>query len=362
MRILHILGTPRAEGTPNLVLDWLSTGLHQQEVYVLHKDPPDLTERLKSSAAWYGEASHLDLAKRKFPSIAAGVRAVCLERKPDLVICWTTGFGNWACLGARLAGIKRLIVHCGNPPNRGFKADWITRYVMWPLFALGAKCVCCSNYVRDEFRAIPLLSPSMFSSVYNCAKITAVAARAEASRLKENRSQELIGIMVATMESHKDHRTLLHALPAILRDLPDFRIRFVGDGSLRPELETLADNLNVAQAVEFLGTRRDVPELLGQADVFIFSTTPQEGLGTVLIEALAAGLPVIASAVPACIEALDGGRLGKMVIPGSPDSIAAGIIDVLTENKHDPSPGGKWAASFTPEQMIASYLRIANLG
>jgi len=71
---------------------------------------------------------------------------------------------------------------------------------------------------------------------------------------------------------------------------------------------------------------------------------------------------VIASAVPACIEALDGGRLGKMVIPGSPDSIAAGIIDVLTENKHDPSPGGKWAASFTPEQMIASYLRIANLG
>ena len=65
--------------------------------------------------------------------------------------------------------------------------------------------------------------------------------------------------------------------------------------------------------MEFLGSRRDVPALLGQSDVFVFSTTKEEGLGTVLIEALAAGLPVVASDVPACREALEGGKWGALV-------------------------------------------------
>ena len=49
MKILHILATPRAEGTPNLVLDWLATGAHEQEVFVLHAEPADLAGRLRSA-------------------------------------------------------------------------------------------------------------------------------------------------------------------------------------------------------------------------------------------------------------------------------------------------------------------------
>jgi hypothetical protein len=50
MKILHILATPRAEGTPNLVLDWLATGEHEQEVFVLHAEPADLTGPLRSAS------------------------------------------------------------------------------------------------------------------------------------------------------------------------------------------------------------------------------------------------------------------------------------------------------------------------
>src|SRR5882724_317628 len=125
LKILHILSTPRAEGTPNLVLDWLATGLHEQEVFVLNSQPADLTERLRHNARWYGEADFFKKSWRKFPRIARGVYRLCRERRPDVLVSWPTGFSNWICLGARLAGVRRLLVHCGNPPNRGRRNDWI---------------------------------------------------------------------------------------------------------------------------------------------------------------------------------------------------------------------------------------------
>jgi len=66
----------------------------------------------------------------------------------------------------------------------------------------------------------------------------------------------------------------------------------------------------------FLGRRSDIPELLGQADLFAFSTTAAEGFGISMIEALAAGLPVIASDVPACREVLLDGAAGELLPAG----------------------------------------------
>jgi len=361
LKILHILQTPRAEGTPNLVLDWLGTDLHEQEVYVLHKDPADLTDRLRSGAAWYGEARHLDRGKWKFPSIAVGVRTVCLERKPDLVICWTTGFANWVCLGARLAGVRRLIVHCGNPPTRGLKTDWITRYVMWPLALMDAKCVCCSRYVRDEFLSIPFVSRSIFSAVHNCARLDEVSKRAAIARAQRQQVKGSVGIMVATMEAHKDHRTLMHAVPIILKEFPDFRLRLVGDGSLRAQLQDLADSLSLQNAVDFLGTRTDIPELLGQADLFIFSTTVQEGLGSVLIEAMAAGLPIVATSVPACVEALDNGRFGTLVPFADTAALGNAVIKALKCKNFSANIYSEWTGHFTPLSMITQYLSLVRL-
>ena len=77
--------------------------------------------------------------------------------------------------------------------------------------------------------------------------------------------------------------------------------------------------------------RRDVPELVGQLDLFVFATTPDEGLGIALIEAMAAGVPVVASDVGACREVLDDGALGLLVPPRDPVALADAIERVRNE-------------------------------
>jgi glycosyltransferase involved in cell wall biosynthesis len=363
MKILHILSTPRAEGTPNLVLDWLATGLHEQEVFVLNSQPADLTARLRDAAGWYAEADYFGHGKRKFTDIAAGVRKVCRERQPDLLLCWPTGFANWVSLGARLAGVRNLLVHCGNPPNRSFKGDWMSRYGLWPLTLLGAKCICCSDYVRKQYQAIPGISPGLFHAVWNCARAAEVARRASEARVQRKDSGEFMAIMVATLERHKDHATLLHAVASIRKEHPEFRLKLAGAGSMLQELQLMADKLQVSDIVEFLGMRRDVPELLGQADVFVFATTLQEGLGSVLLEAMAAELPILASDVPACRELLCGGKYGQL-IPASDPATLAGALATATKGEPDTTdrPAAKsFAASFTAERMIRDYLKIAML-
>jgi len=167
--------------------------------------------------------------------------------------------------------------------------------------------------------------------------------------------------MIATLERHKDHKTLLHAIPTVLSRIPNLQLLLAGDGTLRKELEKLANELELSAAVKFLGTRDDIPELLGNADLFVFSTTPREGLGSVLLEGLAAKLPIVASDVPACREILAGGRWGLLVPPADPQALANAIIRSLGEplSADALNKAAKYASAFTPQQMMSDYLAIA---
>lgn len=345
------------------MLDWLSTGACQQEVFAIEASPADLTERLRSSAHWYGEADDgLLKGWREFPRITARIRQVCEERRPDLVICWPTGLSAWMTLGARLAGVKQVLVHSGNPPTRGFKADWITRYVFWPLALMQAKVICCSEYVRNEYLVIPAIPKRMLHAVHNCSRVKVIQERVRLAQAQLAERKRYQAVMVATLENHKDHETLLMALPRVLKVLPDFRIDLVGDGSLRRHLESRVQQLGLNDVVTFLGTRLDVPEILAQAELFVFSTTPQEGLGSVLLEALAAGLPIVASDVPACREILGQGKWGVLVPPADPEKLAYGIIQRWSApmwSEDWQTQCDEYLDGFSPHRMLERYLCIA---
>ncbi|QVL33770.1 glycosyltransferase [Telmatocola sphagniphila] len=361
-RILHVLATPRAEGTPRLVLDWLAARPDLwQGVLVLNSQPGDLKEPLQKGSRAYREHDLLQPGFSQFPRIVQASYRMVRDTRPNIVLCWVTGMASWVCEGARLAGCKKLLVHSGNPPRLGGKNDLISCSVYWPLALLRAKVICCSDYVRDANRSIRGVSRGLFQTVYNCARAREISARATRARQEIVKDGKFFtAIMVATLEKHKDHETLLKAIPSIVSRCPNFRLGLVGEGSLRGDLEQLADRLGIREQVTFLGTRSDVPELLGLADLFVFSTTINEGLGSVLLEAMAAKLPVVATDVPACRELLQGGRLGQLVPPQRPELLAEAILDKIQNREssaHTVPTAFDYVEQFTPARMIDQYLR-----
>jgi len=353
-QILHILGSPRAEGT--IKLDWMATDPARQDVFVLQSEPAEMTEQLGRRARWIRIDRALPRGPVKFPWLAWRTWRVCRERRPDLVICWPTGLSAFILPAARLAGVRRLVVHAGNPPTRTrpglTHAVFTTRMVA----AAGGRMICCSNYVAGEFARTRGVPRHILRAVGNCAAVEEIRAQAEQARVgRGDRTPRLV--MVATLEAHKDHATLLRAMPDVVRDVPQARLWLVGEGSLRGRLESLRDSLGLADSVEFLGSRRDVPAVLGQCDGFVLSTTIDEGFGTVLIEAMAAGLPIVASDVPACREVLGSGRWGTLVPPGDPRALADAIVAILKAK--DAAEGAERRAhlrQFAPSNMISAYV------
>ena len=146
----------------------------------------------------------------------------------------------------------------------------------------------------------------------------------------------------------------------------DCEVWLIGEGSRRRELEALITAEGLGDRVHLLGMRRDVPELVGQLDLFVFATTPDEGLGIALIEAMAVGVPVVASDVGACREVLDDGALGLLVPPGGPVALA----DAIERVRDDPETAAarverarrKAFEVFDAERMAAAYADVLGLG
>jgi glycosyltransferase involved in cell wall biosynthesis len=162
---------------------------------------------------------------------------------------------------------------------------------------------------------------------------------------------------VARLVGQKDHGALISAAPAILERFPDARFVVVGDGVLRSELEELATGL----PFEFTGERADVPELLAGFDVFAFPSL-FEGLCLAVIEAQAAGIPVVATPVGGIRETVVDGETGLLVPPHDPPALAAAISRLLD----DPALASQLAGEarsrvherYSIERMVAATLKL----
>jgi glycosyltransferase involved in cell wall biosynthesis len=127
---------------------------------------------------------------------------------------------------------------------------------------------------------------------------------------------------------NKGPQYLLEAAPEVLQGHPEAAFVFVGDGPLRPHLEERARQLGVGHRVTFLGTRPDVPAILQTCDVLVRPSL-LEGMPLTVLEAMACGLPVVATPVSGTAELVRHGENGLLVRPADPASLARAILRLM---------------------------------
>jgi glycosyltransferase involved in cell wall biosynthesis len=133
---------------------------------------------------------------------------------------------------------------------------------------------------------------------------------------------------VACLREEKRLDVLIEASARVLARYPDAEFLIAGDGPCRDELLELARRAGVVDRVRFLGHRDDVPGFLADADVFVLPSRSDASPNSI-IEAMASGLPVIASAVGGIPEIVDHDKTGWLVPSGDPDALANAVLEML---------------------------------
>lgn len=135
---------------------------------------------------------------------------------------------------------------------------------------------------------------------------------------------------VGRLAAQKDPITMIEAFAETVAAVPEARFVWVGDGPLRAEAEALVRRRRLDDHWRFAGVRRDVARVLGALDAFALSSR-WEGLPRTVVEAMAAGVPVVATAVDGLAEVIDPGVNGLLVPPGDSTAIARALVQTISD-------------------------------
>jgi len=330
--LVIVLTSLVAEGCPQLALQlaqfWKSEGL-SVELLCLTPEPNDLRPEFEA----LGLPIHcfaLGSGLARYPRLAWLSYQLCRRIRPQALLSFPLGWHAFLAIGAQAAGVKRVCAHVGNLPpvwtGRAFSKFKALVQLGRPFTK---RLLCCSDYIREATIRDFGLNRRETATVYNACDIERFNGQLRV-RSPEGPTHigPLIG-MVARLERHKDQATLIRAVSLVRDQGVATHLWLIGEGSQRLQLEALIQSLQLDEQVQLLGSRRDIPELLAQLDLFVFAAKPDEGFGIALAEAMAAGIPIVATDVGACHEVLDGGRCGLLVEPVNPEALAEGIRRVL---------------------------------
>jgi glycosyltransferase involved in cell wall biosynthesis len=231
-------------------------------------------------------------------------------------------------VAARLAGVRATVVskrsldrYPSLLPRLAVKAgNRLAQRVMVNADAIGAFVAAEEGCPRSKMVLIP-------NGVCEDALQVTADGTAKRRELGLPLNARVVGA-VSRLAWKKGIRHLIAATPRIVESVPHARVVIAGDGELRAELERDAAKLGVRDRVMFLGSRSDTVELMAAFDVFVLPSVV-EGMSNALLEAMAAGRPVVATDVGGNPEVVVDGSTGLIVPPGDADQLAAAIQKLL---------------------------------
>ena len=291
----------------------------------------------------------------------ARLSALFSDRAPQVVHAHTYKAGVLSCLAARLARVPAVIftphghifargaaipgVPGGGPALAALR--WITRGAQ----ACAHRVTALSEADLAGQLELRLSAPSKYEVVRNGIDVDRF------DRPAPSHPGFVIGA-VGRFTSEKGHRTLIDAFARVSRVLSDSRLVLVGYGELEEDLRRRAEGLPITFAGE-----RDSAELLPTFDLFV-QPSLYESQGIAILEAMAAGRPVVASDVGGVRDAVRDGETGLLVPPSDPEALAAAILRLARDSalaaRLASAARALVRAEFSVDRMVASYGRLYN--
>jgi glycosyltransferase involved in cell wall biosynthesis len=280
---------------------------------------------------------------------------VLKELRPDLLTSHGAKVGVLGRIASRLLQIPLVVtVHgwaCapGTPPVQAAVSRRLER-LMAPL---ASRLITVSDFDRRFGIQAGLVTEHKVVTVHNGMPDIPADLRASPAGTPPRL------VMVARFEPQKDHVTLLHALSGLKHE--PWELDLIGDGPLRPQTQALADTLGVRNRVHFLGQRKDVAQLLAQAQISVLVSN-WEGFPLSILESMRAGLPVVASNVGGVAESVQDNETGYLVAQGGVDELRDRVGRLLRDanlrGRFGAAGRRRYEQQFTLDQMVWKTLTV----
>ena len=256
------------------------------------------------------------------------VRKIINKEKYDLITCHTPMGGVIARLAAKKArrnGTKVLYTAHGFNFYKGSpKSYWILYYTMEKFLAGKADCIITMNeedysLAKRKFES-PKTEIKKIDGIGVDLERFSPVTEEEKVKLKEENGYggKFLLIYAAEFIPRKNHKFLIDAAPVLCKKYPDIKFLFCGKGEIFEEIKAYAEEKGVSEYIDFLGFRKDMPNLYNMSDILSISSR-QEGLPINLIEGMASGLPAVASAIRGQTDAVINGENGYLYSLDSPE-------------------------------------------
>ncbi len=314
MKVLQIIHSLRRGGAERVLLE-LSLGLKDlgHEVRVL-----GLVGVTEYNESPFNEIPYNFLVKPEnyhwrsgIPILAKKMRSAVDRFKPDVLQIHTANAAIVAACGLlKQPAIQVFHGYGGLDPPHTFKS-WVRRRMeRWSFRKLACRGVVVSHPMKAAVAAHLGCKEDKLQCIMNGIDLKRF------SFIKREPTNRPVICSVGTLAEHKRPDEAIRAFAILRERLPGAKLRIVGDGPLRPKLKQLIQGLNLSDAVELLGRREDIPELLASSHL-LWHLSQSEGLPLVIAEAMATGLPVVGTDVRGISEVVVDGVTGFRVPSGN---------------------------------------------
>lgn len=331
IRILQIIPSLDIGGAQKLVVD-LVKNINREEFYVAvcvlgRRQNTFLEEELVRKGI---PIFFLNIRWAFHPSTIRRVSRLFADFKPDVIHTHLRAI-RYTIIPSHFCGIPVHIhtIHSLAKYDTSILYRWLNRIAFK---YLGVKPVSVSREVARTVKEVYGVESVV---IYN-----GVSTAEYHFEYKKSLNGEIRLLNVGKFKKAKNHFLLVEAFAKAMSKEPRLRLVLAGDGSLRKRVEMKVKRLGLKDKVDFLGWRSDTPLLLENCDVFVLSSD-WEGFGSVLVEAMASGKPIVATKVGGVPEVVEDGVTGFLVPPQDSDALASAILRLAKDEKLRKMMGNK---------------------